>query len=58
MIDLDMCEGFGCPLKYKCYRYTALKSYKYQSYMIEVPFRREKGKTVCDLFIKNKRKKK
>jgi len=55
-MDLDMCEGLNCPLKNRCYRYTAPKDYKYQSYMIGSPFRKEKGKIVCDLFIKDKRK--
>lgn len=26
MADISMCSGAGCPLKEKCYRYTAPKS--------------------------------
>jgi hypothetical protein len=56
MASIEMCDGTNCPVKDKCYRFTAPKSYKYQDFMIEVPFRKEKGKTVCDLFVRDKRK--
>lgn len=56
MSDISMCEGTNCSVKDKCCRFTAHKSYKYQDYMIEVPFRKEKGKTVCDLFVRDRRK--
>ena len=58
MTDLDMCEGLNCPLRNKCYRYTAPKAYKYQNYMIGSPFRKENDNTVCDLFIKDRRQQK
>ena len=51
-----MCEGLGCPKKERCYRYTAPKSEYWQSYISNPPFRKENGKTVCDLFWKDKRK--
>lgn len=25
MADIDMCKGFKCPIREKCYRYTATK---------------------------------
>lgn len=36
--DITMCNGDNCPVKKKCYRYTAKPS-EYQSYFIEAPFK-------------------
>ena len=38
MPDITMCNGNNCPVKKKCYRYTAKPS-EYQSYFIEAPFK-------------------
>lgn len=60
MSDISKCKGVRgkeeCPLKDKCYRYTALASEHYQSYIYHTPFREERGKIVCDLFWKDRRK--
>lgn len=36
MADMTMCRGGDCPLKSKCYRYTASPD-EYQSYFAEIP---------------------
>ena len=35
MVDITMCEGKGCELKYKCYRHTANKSMRQSFFMNE-----------------------
>lgn len=37
MADISMCSGKDCPLKDKCYRYTAPQS-DYQSWFSVVPY--------------------
>lgn len=32
MPDISMCEGLHCPIKNKCYRFTATPNEPYQSY--------------------------
>lgn len=39
MVDITMCSGHGCPLKDKCYRYTATKNPLWQSYFMEPPYK-------------------
>jgi len=48
MPDITMCKNDQCPLKDKCYRFTAKPSMR-QSY-IENPSRYVHGKFECDLF--------
>lgn len=38
MADLTMCRGGECPLKNRCYRFTASPD-EYQSYFAEIPGR-------------------
>jgi len=38
MADITMCEGIECPLKEKCYRYTAPANEYWQAYFTEVPY--------------------
>lgn len=38
MAGITKCSGEGCPLKERCYRFTAEESWR-KSYFIEVPFR-------------------
>jgi hypothetical protein len=45
MADITMCPGTECPVKYKCYRFTAKANEWGQSYFMSVP-----GKTVDDKF--------
>jgi len=48
MPDCTLCEGTGCPIKEKCYRYRAIPSEYRQAYFDEVPYKEGK----CDEFIK------
>lgn len=57
-MDISKCKGEDCPLKDKCYRYTVISTDRWQSYLMNPPYREEKGKTVCDLFIKDRRNEK
>ncbi len=45
MPDITMCDGKECPVKKKCYRYTAKPS-EYQSYFVEAPIKDGK----CDYY--------
>jgi len=47
MADISMCNGKDCPIKEKCYRFTAPKGIR-QSYFLETPGKMEDGKFVCD----------
>jgi len=51
MADISMCSGKDCPLKDKCYRYTAPQS-EYQSWFTNPPIK-EEDKT-CEYFWDNK----
>lgn len=50
MPDITMCSGGKCPLKEKCYRYTAKANELQQSYFTEPPFKIKKGKPECEMF--------
>ena len=39
MADIAMCSGKGCPLKERCYRYTAPVNPIWQSYFTNVPYK-------------------
>jgi hypothetical protein len=49
MSDISMCSGKDCPLKKKCYRYTAPQS-DYQSWFNNPPIKDNE----CDYFWDNK----
>ena len=44
-MDIAKCKGDGCPVKERCYRFTA-KAGVYQSYFVDVPIKDGK----CDVF--------
>ncbi|MEN9487999.1 MAG: hypothetical protein RL494_264 [Bacteroidota bacterium] len=46
MSDITMCSGRDCPLKEKCYRYTAPKSKYMQSYFTIPPIKGDE----CDMY--------
>lgn len=55
MADITMCSGLGCPLKEKCYRYTAEASPYRQSMFISPPVtKKENEKPSCEYFWENK----
>ena len=37
-MDITKCKGDGCPVKERCYRFTA-KADVYQSYFVDVPLK-------------------
>lgn len=55
MADITMCSGKGCPLKEKCYRFTAVESDYRQSYFVTPPVEKDKEKAQCAYFWDNKK---
>ena len=49
MPDITMCEGTDCPLKERCYRFTAKPS-DYQSYFVKPPGRKVEELFDCEYF--------
>jgi len=49
MADITKCKGTDCPIKEKCYRYTANID-GMQSWFVEVPFKIENNAFTCDMF--------
>lgn len=43
MPDITMCMGTGCPLKDKCYRYTAKPDEYWQSYFVVPEYSKTTG---------------
>ncbi len=39
MPDITMCPGGDCPVKDKCYRYTANANELYQMYFVDPPYK-------------------
>lgn len=52
MPDISMCTGVGCPLKYKCYRYTVKPDKYYQSYFGKPPYSEDGG---CNYLMEDRR---
>ena len=50
MADISMCPGTDCPVKEKCYRFTAPKSEFMQSWFVETPCKVEEGKFTCEMY--------
>ena len=50
MPDITMCKNDQCPLKEKCYRFTAEPS-NIQEYFAEHPSKVIHGKFQCDMFM-------
>lgn len=46
-MDITKCKGETCPLKDRCYRYTA-KACEHQSYFIKEPYKIKNNKFKCD----------
>lgn len=47
-MDITKCKGETCPLKDRCYRYTAKACEYYQSYFIKEPYKIKNNKFKCD----------
>ena len=50
MADITMCPGTNCPVKEKCYRFTAPQSELMQSWFLETPSKVEEGKFTCEMY--------
>ena len=50
MADITMCSGQDCPMKERCYRFTAPKNSWRQSYFFNPPIKEDK---TCDHFWDN-----
>jgi hypothetical protein len=50
MADITVCPGTDCPVKEKCYRFTAPRSELWQSYFMEIPGKIEENKFTCDMY--------
>jgi hypothetical protein len=46
MSDITKCDGTDCPVKEKCYRFTAKSDDVYQSYFVDPPIKDGK----CEMF--------
>jgi hypothetical protein len=49
MADITKCPGNDCPVKNKCYRYTAPASAR-QSYFWNIPGKTEDNKFTCSMY--------
>jgi len=56
MADITKCSGDNCPIKDKCYRFTAPDSTLLQSYFMEPPFYIKNAHVICEMFWKDTRK--
>lgn len=50
MADISKCYGEGCPIKNKCYRYTAVANEHWQSYFIEAPGKIKDNIFTCEMY--------
>ena len=50
MADITMCPGTDCPVKDKCYRFTANANEWGQSYFMNVPGKIVDDKFTCDMY--------
>ena len=48
--DITMCSGQDCPIKEKCYRFTAPKNMIRQSYFAQSPGKTEDGEFICEMY--------
>jgi hypothetical protein len=52
MADISKCDGGECPLKEKCYRFTAPSNEHWQAFFTFVPYNDELKE--CDMFYEFK----
>lgn len=50
MADISKCSGEDCPVKEKCYRFTAPTSEFMQSYFFKPPFEIKDGVITCEMY--------
>jgi hypothetical protein len=49
MADISMCNGQNCPVKEKCYRFTAPKGFR-QTYFAETPGKNQGDDFFCNMY--------
>lgn len=52
MTDITKCKGDNCPVRLKCFRFNSAPSPLYQSFFLETPGKKIKGKFTCEYFYK------
>ena len=52
-MDISKCNGINCPIRNKCFRFTAIASEFHQSY-ISPPGKYVGRKFTCEYFVDNK----
>lgn len=50
MSDITICTGEDCPVKEKCYRFTAPVGEVKQSYFFQPPFEEVDGVFTCEMY--------
>ena len=50
MSNITKCTNKDCPVKTKCYRYTADANELWQSYFMDTPSKIVNGKFTCDMY--------
>jgi len=50
MADITMCSGVNCPVKEKCYRFTANKCEYGQSFFFSPPLKTIYNTLICEMF--------
>jgi hypothetical protein len=48
--DISKCSGEDCPVKEKCYRFTATASEYRQSYFFKPPLEVKNGVVTCEMY--------
>ena len=51
MADITMCDGYECPKKQECYRYTAPVNAYRQAYFTFTPY--DKDHASCEMYSNN-----
>jgi len=49
-MDGAMCKGYGCNLRFGCYRFKAIPNEDYQSYFKDPPVENKEGVSLCGYF--------
>jgi purine nucleoside permease len=57
-MDITMCEGHRCPLRFTCLRFTGKRAEYMQSIFVEPPYVMHGDKAMCDKYWEDKRQKK
>lgn len=53
MSDITKCSGENCPIKEKCFRFTAETEPLWQSYFLEIPGKWREPDPKCEIVLGN-----